>query len=126
MENLIEVSTLLGRFAAICNHRNNQISRELGGMIESNSFSIRRIMSLYQCKLFNKDMDDCLERRRNDVVRKIAEQLSVEIPSELSVEIPSEIIPAIPESLDDGAFGDGFTCERKYLKDAAKRPPQRP
>ena len=115
---LIRVSTALGRLAAIIEHRNpNTPSSLIGEMIDSPSATLRKLMVWYHSNLFNKEFNDCLERRRNDVVKKIGAELGVKIPSELGVEIPSELFPNLPESLDQKTFWDGRNSERKRLEE---------
>lgn len=58
--------------------------------------------------VYNENSKDCLERRRNDVVREIGAELGVEIPSELGVEIPSELFPNLPGKLNEKAYWEGF------------------
>ena len=106
---LIRVSTALGRLAAIIEHRNpNTPSSLIGEMIDSPSATLRELMKWYHSNLFNEDFNDCLDRRWNDVVKKIG--------AELGVEIPSEIFPNLPERLDQKTFWDGRNSERRVLR----------
>ena len=115
--DLIRTSTALGRLAAICNQRNPNISRELPReMIDSPSATLRELMNWYHSNLFNKDFNDCLERRRNDVVREIGAELGVETLSELSVEIPSELFPNLPGKLNEKAYWEGFREQKRVLQ----------